>query len=214
MRWGSLRSVEPVSRWFGFDRGTPVDRWYIDQFLSSHAEDVRGRVLEIGDSTYTRAFGGERVAQADVLHIHADNPEADFVGDLADGSFLPSDAFDCLLITQTLQYVYDLRAAVATLHRILKPGGVALVTCPGIAHTGADEWRDMWQWTVRPNAAQRLFRDEFGDDVELSVFGNVLTTISFLEGIAAEELTTAELEQADPQYPMLVCVRAVKRADG
>lgn len=216
VRFGTLRRTEPVSRWFGYERGQPIDRWFLDRWLGRHAADVHGRVLEIGDASYIRSFGGDRVTTADVLHIHADNPEATFVGDLADGSFLPSDAFDCLVITQTIHLIYDVRAAVATLHRILKPGGVALVTFPGIAHPSpeGDEWSEIWQWSIMPAAARRMFREQFGDDVELTVYGNVLTTISFLEGISAEELTTVELEQADPQYPQLVCVRAVKRAAG
>jgi hypothetical protein len=32
--WCNLRSTCPVSRVFGFDRGTPIDRVYIDDFLN------------------------------------------------------------------------------------------------------------------------------------------------------------------------------------
>src|SRR3990170_7811785 len=50
VRFGDLRGVEPISREFGFDRGLPVDRHYIERFLSAHSSDIRGRVLEIGDN--------------------------------------------------------------------------------------------------------------------------------------------------------------------
>ena len=49
-----LRRTEPISRAYGFDRGTPVDRHYIEAFLQRHAPspdysagDIRGRVLEV-----------------------------------------------------------------------------------------------------------------------------------------------------------------------
>ena len=56
--WRPATPLEPVSRSFGFDRGTPVDRRYIEQFLARHAAAIRGDVLEVGDDGYTRRFGG------------------------------------------------------------------------------------------------------------------------------------------------------------
>ena len=40
-RWGNLRRREPFSSYYGFDRGTPVDRFYIERFLSDRAQDIR-----------------------------------------------------------------------------------------------------------------------------------------------------------------------------
>ena len=83
VNFGSLRRLTPISRHFGYDRGRPIDRYYIENFLAHHADDIRGHVLEIGDASYTRQFGGDRVAKSDVLHVTSDNPEATIVGDLA-----------------------------------------------------------------------------------------------------------------------------------
>ncbi len=214
VRFGSLRRTEPVSRDFGFHRGLPIDRVYIEDFLARHASDIRGRVLEIGDDTYTRRYGGAAVTKADVLHVHEGNPIATFVGDLTDGEVLPSDAFDCVVLTQTLHLLLDVASAVRTVHRILKPGGVVLATVPGISHLSGDEWRHGWYWAITPAAAQRLFEDRFGaEQTEVRHHGNVLTTIAFLQGLSAGELRPEEFEPADPQYPMLVTVRAVRAAE-
>ncbi|HSC25950.1 MAG TPA: hypothetical protein VLD67_01675, partial [Vicinamibacterales bacterium] len=35
--WGDLRRSNPVSRNWGYDRGTPIDRHYIHEFLASHS---------------------------------------------------------------------------------------------------------------------------------------------------------------------------------
>ena len=131
VRCGDLRRTTPIASDFGYSRGGPVDRYYIESFLEQHHLDVRGRVLEVGDSTYTNRFGGARVTHADVLHIKPDTPGATFIGDLADGSFLPDDAFDCVVLTQTLHLVYDFAAALRTIARVLAPGGVLLMTVPG-----------------------------------------------------------------------------------
>jgi hypothetical protein len=126
VRFGDLRRLHPVSPNFGFDPGKPVDRRYIEDFLFSNAKGIKGRVLEIGDNAYTRQYGEARVTRSDVLHIDGSNPRATLVGDLAEGDHLPSEVFDCIVMTQTLQYVFDVHKGVATLHRMLKPGGVLL----------------------------------------------------------------------------------------
>jgi SAM-dependent methyltransferase len=208
---GSLRRVSPISRRFGYDRGLPIDRYYIERFLQENASAIAGRVLEIGDSTYTRRFGGRRVTTADVLNVNAGHRETTIVGDLAEAHHIPSDSFDCLVITQTLHLIYDLAAAVETLHRILRPGGTVLATFPGISPLSQDRWADTWYWALTPLSATRLFSDAFGSDgVEVSAHGNVLTSIAFLEGLASRELRRKELAFHDPQFPMLVTVRAVK----
>src|SRR4051812_40032532 len=97
--------TEPVSRNYGFDRGKPVDRWYIERFLREHEGDVRGRVLELYESTYTQWFGGDRVTGSDVLHHGDGNPDATLIGDLQTGEGVPESAFDCFIFTQTLHLI-------------------------------------------------------------------------------------------------------------
>ncbi len=210
--FGTLRRLQPVSRVFGYDRGTPIDRYYIEAFLAEHAHRVQGRVLEIGDASYTRRFGGARVTRAEVLHVHAQNPAATFVGDLAGANDLPSDAFDCVVLTQTLQLVYDVGAAIDTLHRVLKPGGVVLCTVPGVTQVSTDEWSRDWCWSFTPRAITRLFGERFGADaVSTACFGNVLAATCMLQGICAEELTETELDVMDACYPVTVTVVATRR---
>jgi SAM-dependent methyltransferase len=140
VQFGSFRRVTPISRSWGSDRGRPVDRRYIENFLKRNADDIRGRVLEFHNNSYTRLFGGNRVTKSDVLNVEEGNPKSTFVGDLASAHHLPIDAFDCIIMTQVLQFVYDLHGAVFTLHRILKPGGVILATMPGIIPIHPEEW--------------------------------------------------------------------------
>jgi SAM-dependent methyltransferase len=212
LRLGSLRRVTPVSRSYGFDRGTPVDRYYIDRFLTRHARDVRGRVLEVGDAEYTRRFGGDQVEAVDVLHVDEGNPEATIVADLTDAVEIPSERFDCVICTQTLLLIYEVPAAIRTLHRITRPSGVVLATVPGVSRIcreEADAWGDFWRFTSM--SARRLFEEAFGEGaVEVETYGNVLAAVGMLHGISAEELD--ELDTRDPDYEVLIGVRAERRA--
>jgi SAM-dependent methyltransferase len=213
VQFGSLRRVTPISRVFGFDRGLPIDRYYIERFLFAHRLDIRGHVLEIGDDFYTREFGGARVSKSDVLHVVEGNPKATIVADLTFADRVPSDTFDCIIFIQTLQMMYDVRAGLWHLYRILKPGGVLLVTSHGISRIGrregVDPWGEYWRFTTQ--SARRLFQEYFpAGNVRVGLHGNVLSAMAFLHGLAAEELRQEELDYLDPNFEVLVTVRAVK----
>lgn len=210
--WGSLRRLTPISRVFGWDRGQPIDRYYIETFLFHNSADIQGHVLEIGDASYTRMFGGDKVAKSDVLHVTPDNPQATLVGNLATGEGIPSNRFDCLILTQTLPFIYDVQAAIANAHSALKPDGVCLATFPGISQISRydmDRWGDYWRFTDA--SARRMFGEVFGAaNVVVKTHGNVLVACAFLHGLAQMELKPAELDYRDTDYQVVITVRAVK----
>ncbi len=211
VRFGSLRHLEPISRTFGLERGRPVDRFYIERFLADHSAEIRGAVLEVGDATYTREFGSA-VTRSDVLHLKPGNPAATIVGDLTDVGALPSDTFYCIILTQTLQFIVDPGAALRTLWQGLKPGGVLLATFPGISQISRydmDRWGDYWRFTSL--SARRLFENSFPPDrIGVEAHGNVLVAAAFLYGLAVEDLRPEELAANDPDYEVVITVRAEK----
>jgi len=212
MDFARLRSVTPLSRGFGSDRGRPIDRHYIEGFLARHATDVRGRVLEFGDDAYTHRFGGDRLTKSEVLYAATGNPHATIVADIQDPDSLEVARFDCIICTQVLMYIYDTRGALRTLQRALAPGGVLLATFPGISQLSPHDmeaWGEFWRFTSL--SAARLFGETFGvDNVQVEAHGNVLAATAFLHGITVEELTLEELEYRDRDYEVIVAVRAVK----
>lgn len=202
--------VEPYHRKYGLRVGRPVDRVYIEDFLERHSGDVRGRVLEIYDRVYTERFGGDRVERSEVLDNSPAAAEATVSGDLETGAGLPREAFDCFICTQTLSLIYDVRAAVANAHALLKPGGVLLVTVPGIsqqADPANEEFPDYWRFTKL--ALGRLLREHFAE-VAVEAHGTVAATGAFLYGVPAAEADPATFAPHDPDYEMVVCARAVR----
>lgn len=214
--FGDLQRVTPFSRDFGYCRGQPVDRIYIERFLKQNASDIRGSVIEIGEDTYTRRYGGNRVTHNDVLHVSDDNPAATIVGDLAEAPGIAGASYDALIVTQTLHLIFDLHGAVRTMHRIIKPGGVVLLTVPGITRVpSGKDWGDTWFWSFTARALQQLFVPYFGADaVTTASHGNVLVATSFLYGLSAADLTEEQLGHSDAEYPVTVTLRAVKGAEG
>jgi SAM-dependent methyltransferase len=210
VRFGSLRRTKPISRLFGFDRGQCIDRVYIDAFLNEYRADIAGRVLEIAENTYTRRFG-DRVVRSDVLHAAPGNPNATIVADLTRDDPVPQGAFDCIVLTQTLNVVYDTRALLAKLRSMLKPGGVLLATAPGISQVSRydmDRWGDYWRFTSL--SLRRLLEEQFpADAVTVRNYGNVLTAVGFLHGLAAADLPAQAFDSTDRDYEVLLGVRAV-----
>lgn len=218
LRWlalTALRSPEPYTRDCGYDRGNPVDRHYIEAFLEANRSAVRGRVLEIADDEYTRRFGGDQVTQSDVLHspIGTPKPKVTLIDDLTTGEHMPSDTFDCMIVTQTLLFIYDLDAAVRTLYRCLKPGGVLLLTLPGISpiiRDDADTWGQHWSFT--PLSTRTLLAEFFdAEQIEITSYGNAVSACAFLLGLAVEDVSGKDLSYHDADYPVIIGAAARKR---
>jgi hypothetical protein len=206
---GTLRTTKPLSDDWGFDRGTAVDRYYIEGFLEDYRQDIHGRVLEVKDRCYAERFG-VGVEVSDILDIDTTNSRANVVADLSQAHSIPSNVYDCFILTQTLQLIYDVRAAIFHAHRILRPGGVLLLTVPSVSRIVHDcaLQSDYWRFTVA--SCQRLIEEAFGKWVTCRSYGNVLASIAFLAGLAYQELSVHELEACDDYFPVIIAVRAVK----
>ena len=206
VRWGSLRRLSPVDGNYGYGRGTPVGRWYVGEFVAQHEDDIGGRVLEVGDPTYTAARQ-DRIDRLDILDIDPENLDATIVVDLADERSLPTGAFDCVIVTQTLQYTRDLDTSIENIWQSLRPGGVALITLPASARRD-NGFADIDRWRVLPaGLATMLERACSGAEIAVGSQGNVLAATAAVQGIAAEELRAGELEAHDETFPIVTWAR-------
>jgi len=212
VRFGQLRRLTPISPVFALDRGLPIERYYIAQFLRAHQADIRGVALEFGDTAYLDAFGGDRVTAREVFS-YVPSPSATVVGDLAGTGPLPEARYDCIVCTQTIQMIYDIRTAVGRLCTMLKPGGVLLLTSHGTSKVGRHLDRDGWgeYWHLTEQGLRSLLADRFDGEVTVAGYGNVLTAVAALHGLASGELRPRELDHRDRDFDVIVAARAVRR---
>ncbi len=210
-----LRATVPITRAFGFDRGTPVDRLFVERYLATRTATIRGRVLEIGDNEYTLTYGGERVTRSDILHVDASNPKATLVGDLSACDHIEDALFDCIILTQTLHFIYDIQAALSNVHRLLKPRGAAVATFPGISQISDEDWGPSWCWGWSPGQAASLLQAAFpGGEIEVEALGNRFAAAAFLHGLTAEELDQDRLLAAEGACAFLIGATARRAASG
>lgn len=212
VNWYNLRSVEPVSKVFGLDRGTPIDRYYIEEFLNQNRAYIKGKVLEIAESTYSKKFDSG-ITSIEILHIDNSIKKATIIGDLTRKETLPSSQIDCFICTQTLNFIYDFNKAIEGIYYLLNNGGTALITLAGlcqISRYDMERWGDYWRFTNK--SAGKIFSAVFGsENITVKTFGNVLSSVALLQGISAEELTEQELNFLNEDYQVIITVKAIKK---
>ena len=203
VRWGNLRRLQPVSPRWGSERGTAVDRHYIDAFFARHSDLIRGRVVEVRDPRYATTCGNG-VTTIDIVDIDPRNDDATIIADLADPGSLPTAAFDCAIVPQTLVYVREPFAAAANLWQSIAPGGALLVTTPAIARVDPDAVDDD-RWHLTRAGLETVIRRACPDgQSSVEAHGNPIVATAFLQGIAVEELRADELDAHHPLFPIVV----------
>ena len=205
-RWGNLRRTQPFSENYGADRGMPVDRHYLERFLSAHAAAITGSVLEIQVPSYARRFG-TALTQVDTVDI---NPSwtPTYLCDLAQADIIPTDTYDCFLLPATLQGLRDIEGSLRHALRVVRPSGMVLASTAGFVPLMPDA-PDYWRMSAagwREVAAKAWP----GCEVDVSAHGNCLAATASMMGLAAEELTDAELDASDPRYPVVVTLACRK----
>lgn len=212
VRFGSFRRRHPMSTSWGFDRGLPVDRYFIEQFLAENCADIKGSVLEFKQDLYATRFSARRMKKCDIVHPVAGNPLATIVVDITKENKLISNHYDCIICTQTLNFIFDTNAAISTLYRTLKPGGIVLVTVAGISKISREDmnqWGHYWQFTSL--SIKTLFLKFFPTErIQIKTYGNVKSSTAFLYGLASNDLSKKDLTYHDPDYELVIAVRAVK----
>ena len=211
---GDLRRTTAISDCWGVDRGRPVDRKYIEDFLQRHAADIRGRVLEVKDPGYSQLYAAATIEQLDIVDIDRANPIATIYADLQNAPELPDAAYDCVVLTQVLPVIFDLNGVVDTVARILKPGGVLLLTAPGpFSPPFAGDAYEKFFWAFYPDTIRLLFHRRFSaEEVHVEAHGNLATCAAFIAGLAQQDLTDSDYAHNDKNYPLIVAARVQKRA--
>jgi hypothetical protein len=201
----------PISTQFGFDRGTPIDRYYIDKFLRENSKLIKGRVLEIAENKYSSKYGQKDI-QSEILFQDNSNPNATIIGDLTKDDTLPENYIDCFICTQTFNFIYDVKKALQGSYHLLKNDGVLLATVSGISQISRydmDRWGDYWRFTDK--SIQILLEEVGFKKIEIFPMGNVLSATALLQGLAVEDLPNKKLlDVHDKNYQMTICFIATK----
>jgi SAM-dependent methyltransferase len=203
-------NLKPLSSKFGFDRGMPIDRYWIEDFLYKNSNLIKGHCLEIGDSSYTKMFGKRKVSKTDVLDIDIKNPKANIYGDIRNlKKLIEDESYDCIILTHVLGLIDDPSKAVSEIYRILKKDGVVLATSACFSPT-YKEAKNFWR--ILPEGANYIFGKYFGpENVEVTSYGNVLAGRAFWVGMSQEDLAKEDLRYNDSRFPCVTCALARKR---
>lgn len=206
-----INSTKPISKYYGLERGNSIDRYYIDKFLEKNKNKIRGNCLEILNNNYTTKYGISKNIKSDVLDIEKENKKANIIDDLRNLKKISDNTYNCIILTQVLQFIDDLDSAISECFRILKPGGVLLATLPSISRIDcvANIKGDFWRFTKA--SAKFLFEKQFeSSKLDISSFGNAKSGAYFFVGFSQEDVSQKILEENDQNFPVIITVRAQK----
>lgn len=206
-----LNKTTPISRVFGFDRGKPIDRYYIEKFLQQNASYIQGVVLEVAGDKYSKQFAQQPITQ-EILHFDASNPKATIIGDLTKKETLPANKIDCFICTQTLNFIYDVTSALQGARYLLKENGIFLATVAGLSQISrydANRWGDYWRFTHQ--SLEKMAKDAGFSSIKVVSFGNAASATAFIQGLAQEDIRHLNiLDDIDEDYQIILGLVAVK----
>ena len=164
--------------------------------------------MEIDDNFYTKKFG-DNILKSDVLDINKNNAKANIKADLRNAPEINDHAYDCIILTQVLQFIDEYESAIKECRRILKPGGTLLTTLPSISRIDvrAGTKGDYWRFTA---ASAKYIFEKYFSKAEVKSWGNVLSGTGFWVGMAQEELSQKELGYNDSDFPVIISVKTTK----
>ena len=195
-------SCKPVGKLYGIDRGGSIVRYYIDDFLKKNMAHITGNVLEIGDNTYTVKFGKKYKSNILIYDDQITNENGIFHGDLQSGKGIKNNNYDCIILTQVLNFVDNITNTPEILVKGLKNNGVILMTISGITPICRYDMEQYGQyWSFTEKSIFNMFKN-LNVDVEIYSYGNFKTACAFLAGISYKEIDTADMEYNDPDFPL------------
>ncbi len=200
----------PVSKRFGQERGTAIDRFYIESFLAAQKKDIKGTVMEIAEKRYITMFP-ENISEAVVLHVNGWGEEV-VKGNLATGEGIEENRIDCMICTQTIQFIYDIHSMVKNIYKLLKTGGTVMLTASAISPISLYDYRNWGEyWRFTEQSMKKLLAEVFDESqIEVYSYGNMKAAVAFMFGVCQEEMDLADLEYYDEQFPMIVAAIARK----
>ena len=99
-----------------------IPRTRIDAFLRTNATEKRTLDLGGGDKPYKKYFPNS--VSVDI----EETPGVDIVADAHDLHMIKDGEFESILCTEVLEHLHSPHKAVDEMHRVLKPGGVFILT--------------------------------------------------------------------------------------
>ncbi len=206
-----LDNHEPYSRIFGLDRGTAIDRFFIEDFLNKNSNLIIGNILEFGDDRYISKYA-TKINNSIVFGGKGQNIiTKSFNIDLTNLSELNSylNYFDCIIATNVLNFIFDFDTAIKNLSKIIKADtGTCLITVSGLTSISKfdyERWGDYWRFN---DLSMALIFKKYFSNVDIDFYGNSKLAAAFILGLSKEEIPYNLFQKKDHEYQITIVIKA------
>lgn len=200
----TLKAIKKYSNKFGFDRGTPLDLFYMMQIFDK-VDKYKSyqNSLEFGDLNYSKLFNTKNMFV--LTHPEYANGVIDknqIVFDLNSSNIYNGTFFDLIISTNVINFTHNPFVSIKHHFAMLNDNGTLVLTVQSsmpVSDYDQKRWGDYWRLTM--DSLAKLL-EGYPIEYELYSFGSFTTSIAFLCGIAAEELELNVLDEHDHRYPI------------
>ena len=209
----TLNSINKYSEKFGFDRGTPIDRYYIDEFIRNlELNNEFNTALEFGELNYVEQFNvSHKFFLSHPDFSKSKDTKNQILFDLNTQKKYDGQKFDLIISTNVINFTKN--PFVTLRHHIdmLNIDGTIFLTASSsmpISQFDAERWGDYWRFT--PDAMHHLL-ENLDCEYQVESLGNFKSSVAFLCGLASEEMEESDLKEKDNRYPLLVVALIKKK---
>jgi len=210
------------------------DRFLLEEFVAKNAKQLSGVLLDVGGQDGKRYRGYFKHADKYVVLDPDESCEPDIVAS-AEKMPLEDESIDSVLCMEMLMYVEDVPTAISEIARVLKPGGMLLMSSSflgSLCHEPYDYWR-FTPFSLK-NLLQPYFEDiriesrggfrsqrvqnrvryliERYDLYKRPLIGRVVSIVSKMRGKLAIASDASDSSRANKKYAIGFNVLARKRA--
>ncbi len=206
-RWGSFLRPNPFADG-GAGATTPIDQFYVGEFVASNRDAVRGRVLAARDTELVGRDWVGRVTSVDVFDIDPYNVTATILTDLCDPVAFDRASYDCIIMTQTIQRLADPALGLKVLWSALRPGGTLLLSSPVLGPVEPVHGINEDRWRYSSSGLRNLVTSVLPDaQCSARAFGSLATAIGHIAGVPMERMPRRALAWHDERVPVVACAR-------
>lgn len=169
------RFVDILITWLDSDKSkTDFGSYRVE--LKFYLEDafggIQGRVLDAGSGTWT--WLKDKFSQKEGCTVLCfdkfSHKNVDICGDLINlDNYFPPRSFDAVVCTDVIEHVENPFAVINNIARILRPGGLIIISCPFDKELHGEEYGDYWRITRQGWLG--ILKEKF-QDIEIKHLGH------------------------------------------
>lgn len=208
----------PLTRNFGFYRGTPIDRYFINKWIYDFLDEIDSgnklKGIEIGGFDYLKYNSKKYLANElvpkrelkkskDSLCINLNEP--------INKDFKLKEKYDFVICTQVLHVLENDINGLRIIYKLLKKGGLIIGSTAGtINPISIYDYKRWGCYRGYSDQGLKSILEKTGFECQIETFGNFALAYEILNGAVVEDIDQSLFKENDEIFQILHLFKAYK----